>query len=268
MNKKILMSLSVIAAAAAAVVGGTGAFFSDTETSTGNTFTAGAIDLKVDSKQKYNGNECVDVDQTAGVNYQWVGNAAYPKAGTPCTGAWELTDLGPTNQFFKFDDVKPGDNGSNSISLHVINNDAWVCATVSNLTDLDNTLTEPEDADVDEIDNLTSGELKEKMVVTIWSDNGQGGGVAGDNVQNGTEPTLYTGQAQAGTWALYDSTTGTGPLLGSTTGYVGVKWDLPLAVDNEVQTDSMGADISFNVVQSRNNASYRCNPPVVSQPPL
>lgn len=261
MNKKIVMSLSVIAAAAAAVVGGTGAFFSDSETSTGNTFTAGAIDLKVDSKQKYNGNECVDVDTTEqGVNYQWVGNAAYPKQGTPCTGAWSMTDLGPTNQFFKFDDVKPGDSGSNSISLHVINNDAWVCATVSDLTDLDNTLTEPEDADVDEIDNLASGELKEKMVVTLWSDNGQGGGVAGDNVQNGTEPTLYTGQAQAGTWALYDSTTGSGPLLGSTTGYIGVKWELPLAVDNEVQTDSMGANISFNVVQSRNNAQYVCQP--------
>lgn len=256
------MSLSVIAAAAAAVVGGTGAFFSDVETSTGNTFTAGAIDLKVDSKQKYNGNECLDVDQTAGVDYRWVGNAAYPKAGTPCTGAWELTDLGPTNQFFKFDDVKPGDNGSNSISLHVVNNDAWVCATVSNLTDLDNTLTEPEDADVDEIDNLASGELKEKMIVTIWSDNGQGGGTAGDNIQNGTEPTLFTGQAQAGTWPLYTPATTVTPLAGGATGYVGVAWSLPLATDNEVQTDSMGADISFNVVQARNNPNFTCTPPV------
>ncbi|TXH01141.1 MAG: hypothetical protein E6P95_02420, partial [Candidatus Moraniibacteriota bacterium] len=58
MNKRIVMSLSVIAAAAAAVVGGTGAFFSDSETSTGNTFTAGAIDLKVDSQQHYNNAVC------------------------------------------------------------------------------------------------------------------------------------------------------------------------------------------------------------------
>jgi len=49
MNKKILISLSVIGLVAAIVVGGTIAYFSDTETSTGNTFTAGAIDLKVDN---------------------------------------------------------------------------------------------------------------------------------------------------------------------------------------------------------------------------
>ena len=47
--KKIILSLSVIAVAAAVVVGATTAFFSDTETSTGNTFTAGSIDLKIDN---------------------------------------------------------------------------------------------------------------------------------------------------------------------------------------------------------------------------
>ncbi len=40
--------MSVVAAVAAAVVVGTTAFFSDTETSTGNTFTAGTIDISVD----------------------------------------------------------------------------------------------------------------------------------------------------------------------------------------------------------------------------
>ena len=57
--KKILLSLAIIAVVGAVAVGVTGAFFSDTETSTGNTFTAGAIDLKVDSEQHYNGNVCV-----------------------------------------------------------------------------------------------------------------------------------------------------------------------------------------------------------------
>lgn len=45
--KRILLSVSMIAFVGALVVGATGAFFSDTETSTGNTFTAGAIDLQV-----------------------------------------------------------------------------------------------------------------------------------------------------------------------------------------------------------------------------
>ena len=48
MNKKIILSLSVIAAVAAIVVGGTMAYFSDTEKSAGNTFTAGTIDISVD----------------------------------------------------------------------------------------------------------------------------------------------------------------------------------------------------------------------------
>ena len=47
MNKRILISLSVIGAVAALVIGGTIAYFSDTETSTGNTFTAGTLNLKV-----------------------------------------------------------------------------------------------------------------------------------------------------------------------------------------------------------------------------
>jgi len=45
---KILISLSTIAVVAAIAVGGTVAYFSDTETSVGNTFTAGTLDLKVD----------------------------------------------------------------------------------------------------------------------------------------------------------------------------------------------------------------------------
>lgn len=48
----------VIAAVAAVVIGTTTAYFSNTETSTGNTFTAGAIDLEVDSTAYYNGHVC------------------------------------------------------------------------------------------------------------------------------------------------------------------------------------------------------------------
>jgi len=47
MTKKILISLSIIGIVAAIAVGGTIAYFSDTETSVGNTFTAGTIDISV-----------------------------------------------------------------------------------------------------------------------------------------------------------------------------------------------------------------------------
>ena len=55
MNKRILISLSVIAAVAAIAIGGTIAFFSDVETSTGNTLTAGTIDLAVNDQNPLDG---------------------------------------------------------------------------------------------------------------------------------------------------------------------------------------------------------------------
>jgi predicted ribosomally synthesized peptide with SipW-like signal peptide len=46
--KKILLSLAVIAIATTVVIGATRAYFSDTETSTGNTFSTGTIAINVD----------------------------------------------------------------------------------------------------------------------------------------------------------------------------------------------------------------------------
>jgi len=46
--KKIILSLSVVAVVAAVIIGGTIAYFSDTETSTNNDFAAGTMDLNID----------------------------------------------------------------------------------------------------------------------------------------------------------------------------------------------------------------------------
>lgn len=52
-GKKILVSLSIIAAVAAIVVGATTAYFSDTETSIGNTLSAGTIDIAIDGQNPW-----------------------------------------------------------------------------------------------------------------------------------------------------------------------------------------------------------------------
>jgi predicted ribosomally synthesized peptide with SipW-like signal peptide len=49
-SKKLLASIVVIGILAFAIGWGTYSYFSDTETSTGNTFSAGTLDLKVDGK--------------------------------------------------------------------------------------------------------------------------------------------------------------------------------------------------------------------------
>ena len=49
--QKILLSLLTVGLVASVAFGATRAYFSDSETSTGNTFAAGTINLKVDDKE-------------------------------------------------------------------------------------------------------------------------------------------------------------------------------------------------------------------------
>ncbi len=51
--KRILISLMTMALVGALVAGGIYAYFSDTETSSGNTFTAGTLDLEVDDENPW-----------------------------------------------------------------------------------------------------------------------------------------------------------------------------------------------------------------------
>lgn len=60
MNKRVWYGLGTIAVVAIAAVSATNAFFNDTEKSTGNTFAAGGIDLKVGNTSRYNGLICAD----------------------------------------------------------------------------------------------------------------------------------------------------------------------------------------------------------------
>lgn len=53
--KKIAISLGVIGVVAAVVIGGTVAYFSDTETSEGNTLNAGTIDISIDDQNPWTG---------------------------------------------------------------------------------------------------------------------------------------------------------------------------------------------------------------------
>lgn len=65
MNKKLIVSLSVIGVVAAVAIGATIAYYNDTETSAGNIFVAGTLDLKVDHLwQTYNDVACNTCDLT------------------------------------------------------------------------------------------------------------------------------------------------------------------------------------------------------------
>jgi len=273
--KKILLSLLTVSAVAAVAFFGTRAFFSDTETSTGNVFTAGAVDLKIDSTRHYNGLVCVNDTWQAETGYN-PGLNQYPEVGSPCTGSFPWTDL-EEEKFFEFGDVKPGDWGENTISLHVFNNPAHACMYVENMVDLDNSLTEPE-SDLDTNDDGV-GELSTELHFFAWDD------LDGDNVWDIDEKPFFS-NVQGPASDVLDGKVYQLPYVlpgieegDAASANIGLYWCYgALTVDeanrtltcdgsgvsNMTQTDSLTADLRFYVEQARHNDNFVC--PAIEEP--
>lgn len=278
---RILLALLLIVGSGGALATGTGAFFSDTETSTGNIFTAGAIDLTIDNESYYNGvlNE-----------------------GT----SWAATNL-TTQKFFDFNDIKPNDYGEDTISIHVATNDAYMCADVTLTSNNDNGINEPEGLDGDVTDGAGNGELADLVNFAWWADDGDNVFESDETLLDPIGPIGALEIGEAYPLALADSdeniwTGNAGPILGNTPYYIGKAWCFgamaaaPLApsdytgpdanndgvgaagtpqdggftcdggnVDNQSQTDSLTADIEFSAVQARNNPNFQCEVP--DEPP-
>lgn len=279
--------------------------------------------MKVDSEAHFNGLVCTDDGQG---NLTWqlppngdpVGPDHYPQPGDSCVGTWEQTDLSEENIFFDLVDVKPGDEGENTISLHVINNDAWGQFSVTNVLDLDNSCTEPEGEtelggpNGDPGCTSPQGELGQSITFDAWLDQGSFPGFQcnnpegedpedqegarcpddpneGDNIRQtgeGTfEPLFWEAETVdevsegpfdfadvlAGIYQAFcndqnggDPTGNTnyeschglaedGRMVGSVTYYFGLAWNIPEGVGNEAQTDSLSANMVFDIEQHRNN---------------
>jgi predicted ribosomally synthesized peptide with SipW-like signal peptide len=284
-KKKIIISLGTIVAVSAIAIGGTLAYFSDTETSVANKFAAGKFNLKIDNTCEYNGKICKE--------------GKWGDTQEPCACTWTEKDLAG-DLYFNLLDVKPGDNGEDTISLHVDNNDAWICAQIDNLKSDDNGCEKPE-SDVDQTCGADQGELKNNLFFTVWKDTdcdnkldmetGEGYCAPNDTPYSGDcdtlidenicntvtppgEPLLLchwvAGQtaeqvlvnnqsALSGYWPLADSTTLGGPIKGGKDYCLGVKWNVPLSVGNEIQTDSLIGDVKFTAVQARNIGTFKCS---------
>lgn len=281
MKKLLASSTMVLAAAAALAVGGTGAFFSDTETSTGNTFTAGAIDLMID-------------------NTSYRSNENHVPAPSPNT-TWTIDNLqnsiGDTiHKFFDFSDLKPADFGEDTISLHAGTNSAYLCANVKLTSNKDNDCTEPEQGAQGENgacgtgDPNSNGELAQQVNFIWWADDGDNVLETGENVlPGGPLGALPVGQSAFVTLAdsvsnIWNPGNAPGPIPANATKYIGKAWcfgtitPAPLpndastgpdvrgpgftctdpGINNASQTDSLTADVSFSAVQSRNNPGFKC----------
>lgn len=271
MKKKILASIATIGAVASLAVFATGAFFSDTETSVDNTFKAGAIDLKIDNESY--------VDQGQGLlkrtDLSWGENVS--------------ADGTAVGKFFDIEDLKPGDNGEDTISIHLTSNPAWVCVDLDITENSDVDCTEPEsEAENNECTPESKGDIAKDLNFAFWMDDG-------DNVYEAGEQLLTQGPASnvlgGMTWALFDSQTGSKlPMEPTSEGepyYIGKAWcygtlsmtpvtqdvyDHPTTdvkgytcdgslVGNEGQTDLLKGDITFRAVQSRHNDGFVCTRP-------
>ena len=276
--RKILGRILILGVLVTGALYVTNAFFSDTETSTGNTFAAGELDLEIDNTSYLNGS---------------------PYPGT----TWQLASLndgnGPAHGsylFFNFNDLKPDDEGEDTISLHV-KNDSYACMSITKTEDDDETCTEPEQTDdptCNEPDtDLLDGELGGLLHFIFWADDG-------DNVLEDDE-TIFR-QGLAGTlfdgaiWPLADSLDNIwepspGQMLANQTYYIGKAWCFgtlttdPIAagqgvnptvdsgvncdgttLNNASQTDKFMADIAFSAVQARHNGNFVCTPGVTPSP--
>lgn len=239
--EKVWYSLLVVGLIGIGLGAGTLAYFSDVEAAPG-TFTAGSLDLKVDLNSTY---------------WKWDGNVYHHN--------FSEKDLGECDYFWQLDDVKPGDSGEMTVSLHLYDNPGYLWFAVEVTNDDDNGITEPENEAGDQTDGAGNGELDEYIYVTIWRDDDC------DNVldtecpicdENGyyvyTENVIWSGY-------LKDISDGSfnlsqyledGYMHNCTTYCFGISWSWePTDTDNMAQSDSWGANLKFAVTQLNDNSN-------------
>lgn len=185
---------------------------------------------------------------------------------------WTEKDLGQGDSFFNFGDVKPGDFGTNVISLHVYDNNAYACLIVHNKDDQENGIQESETGDTTD----PQGELSNYLNVITWMDtNGNGVRDTGEGIIIGPAPLSSFGSLMSLDSVNHEFLTAT------TTKNIGLAWCAGnLTVDgttgaigcdgsgmkNDAQSDSFSASLTAYAEQVRNNGAFSCDN-IASQPP-
>lgn len=208
-TKSIIGSIFVIGVIAVMMGAGTQAYFSDTETSTDNYFTAGVIDLEIDC----------------------AGDTTFSAQDGPLP---EIFEYLPAN------DIKPGDDGEVTLSFHLKdgsnNADLWM--KIINLVDDGGLNPESEEAG----DDVISDAIEVLLWLEMDGDNIYEPAPAPEDeilLHDGTIASL----AAAGELTVKDDA------VACTIYYVGFYWELPITVGNEAQGDQCTFDIVFGADQ-------------------
>ncbi len=221
--KKILSSLSIITIMAVFAVGGSIAYFSDTETSTGNIFQAGTLDLKVEEN-----------DPTT-----WKFVVPDIKPGDEGEAEAEIKNTGTIDGYLHitFKNLLDKENGHIEPEIETANQSQENCEEEGGVWNSEN---EPPC----DLSGDLSGELAENLDLLIYID--EAGGTA-DEFDLGIDTLIYQGKAR-------------GVLQGDIFNYFlasndirnfRVEWNLPIAVGNVAQGDKAGFDIVFELTQNK-----------------
>lgn len=174
---------------------------------------------------------------------------------------WTEKDLDEGDTFFSFSDIKPADWGTNVISLHVYDNDAYACLITTDAVNGENEVLETESEAGDTSED--EGELADFIDVFTWNDDGDGIFEAGE------------APLGEGTLADLDSImsldTDESYLTATSTTNVGLAWcagDLTVSdgvfgcdgagMLNSAQSDSFSASLTAYAEQTRNNGNFSC----------
>ena len=209
-RRTVLGGIGAIGVASAGAGLGTTAFFSDAETFENNSITTGELDLLADWQQTYDfgdGRQFVsahpdhdgDGEQSIVVGGDVLRYSDFPDPDDEESNGANIPELNCENvpplseadfgtdpvtgeemeTLVQFGDVKPGDSGEITFSLHLCDNPGYLWMQADNVTDDGGDSTEPELA----VDPTNLGNLGDAIQATLWYDEDC------DNVYDPAEPT-------------------------------------------------------------------------------
>jgi predicted ribosomally synthesized peptide with SipW-like signal peptide len=265
-RRKMLAGLGAVGLASAGAGLGTSAYFSDTEAFENNSLTAGTLDMSVSA-------------DVVAANQYWLDQGGL---GISAVADSEDAVMGLT-----VDDVKPGDWGIVCFEIDIDSNPGYVQVCTENFAEAGGANPEPEQDAEGDADN--DADLGEFLLTTVWQEfNGATDGTGSksdlnilDPVFNNNSDIIPLGYGGPDTGGVVDAdqhhTTAREAdaiLAASNGGYVikddngdilsigGVDGDsyvfyllleIPYAVGNVIQGDSLSFDLVFKTEQVRNN---------------
>ena len=246
-RRKALVGLGAVGAAGAGAGFGTTALFSDQESFTNNSITAGTLNLSVTA-------EIVEANQywaDEGI----LDGASATADGDPVVG-------------LQVNDVKPGDWAIICFDITVEDNPGYVQISTADFAQYENGQTEPEiDAEGDDGDDSGSlgppvdgrglGELQDELVAEVYGTYDEVDSDAPRDYLSDEDPSL------SGSAATTFGEFATGVVLGGSSDPTEVEagetvteyllLELPTDVGNEIQSDAIEFDLVFRTEQARNN---------------